>query len=217
MWHVHTTDGYSALKGKGIQTSHNTEVTRGGCILQLSVWSMQSVWLQGQGWNRGCLGEEKSKAQSLVSKCQFCKMWRDLGQTGTTQLQQYECTQFLLNCTLKQVRTSCYMYFTKTDNLFWMITRTIYYQNLKSRKYDKVGWPLFSKLNQRIPCAQMPLHVCSVTGLTVQGPDWHPEELSLVPFTFVSPLTIILVDGKANINTDEDYARTHSCCNNWHR
>lgn len=63
----------------------------------------------------------------------------------------------------------------------------------------------------------MPLHVCSVTGLTVQGPDWHPEELSLIPFTFVSPLTIILVDGKADINTDEDYARTHSRCNNWHR
>lgn len=92
---------------------------RGGCILQLSVWSMQSVWLQGQGWNRGCLWEEKSKAQLLVSKCRFCKMWRDLGQTGTTQLQQYECTQCLLNCTLKQVRTSCYMYFTKTDDLFW--------------------------------------------------------------------------------------------------
>lgn len=71
------------------------------------------------------------------------------------------------------------------------------------------------------------MHRClSVTGLHSTGSrlghhtsgDWHPEKLLLVPFTFFSTLTTILMDGKMDsLNTDEDYARTHSRCNNWHR
>lgn len=56
MWHVYTTDGYSALKGKGIQTSYNTEVTM----------------LNEMGQSQECVGE-KNKARSLVSDCRFCR------------------------------------------------------------------------------------------------------------------------------------------------
>lgn len=61
----------------------------------------------------------------------------------------------------------------------------------------------------------MPLSHRTAQYRVQTGPPHHGR---LVPFAFFSTLTTILMDGKTDsLNTDEDYARTHSRCNNWHR
>lgn len=86
---------------------------------------------------------------------------------------------------------------------------------------------LLFKPNPKNPMCTDAFHVCSVIGLHSTGSklghhtmeDRNSEKLLLVPFKFFSTLVVILVNGKSVQFKimDEDYARTHSCRNNWHR